>query len=132
MGALSLTTQFTNFYYLSGTSMWTPHKPQVKSFGKISLLDRLALVGLRSGIGGWNPVVGPGWNPVRGPPWNPVLDSVEVLLKMHSPKLNLPQRRRIYTPYIIIYMPHLLIIYLVPLDSQCSLSCSFFNSMVNL
>src|SRR6266496_4329187 len=97
--------------YNSCISMWTPHKPQVKSFRQNFFLDRLALVGLRSGIGGWNPVVEPGWNPVRGPPWNPVLDSVEVLLKMHSPKLNLPQRRRIYTPYIIIYLPHSLIIY---------------------
>src|SRR6266568_3537152 len=51
-----------------------PHTPWVKSVGKVSLFDRLALVGLRSGNGEWNPVgtrLGPGqepgWNPVRGP-----------------------------------------------------------------
>src|SRR6266568_2131975 len=108
MGPLSLTPQSTNFYYLSGIIQLLyiyVDTPQTAGqiFRQNFFLDRLALVGLRSGIGGWNPV--------RGPPWNSVLDSVEVLLKMRSPKLNLPQRRQIYTPHIIIYMPHLLIIY---------------------
>src|SRR6266568_511660 len=100
MGPLSLTPQSTNFYYLSGIIQLLylyADTPQTAGqiFRQNFFLGRLVLVGLRSGIG----------------QWNPVLDSVEVLLKMHSLKLNLPQRRQIYTPYIIIYMPRLLIIY---------------------
>src|SRR6266568_4161985 len=117
MGPLSLTPQSTNFYYLSGIIQLLyiyVDTPQTAGqiFRQNFFLDRLALVGLRSGIGEWNPVIEPGWDPVRSGarPWDPVLDSVEVLLKMHSPKLNLPQRRQIYTPYIISYLPHLLII----------------------
>ena len=90
--------------------MAPPHTPWVKSVGKVSLLDRLALVGLRSGNGEWNPVgtrLGPGqepgWNPVKspvgtrsgaqlGPGQEPVWNPVEVLLKMHSPKQTLPHR----------------------------------------
>src|SRR6266568_2717216 len=107
MGPLSLTPQSTNFYYFSGIIQLLyiyVATPQTAGqiFRQNFFLDSLALEGLRSGIGGWNPVVEPGWDPVRGPPWNPVLDLVEVLLKMHSPKLNLPQRRQIYPPYIII------------------------------
>src|SRR6266496_3140572 len=48
--------------------------PLVKSVGKVPSLDRLALVGLRSGKGEWNPVrtrlrpgQEPGWNLVRSP-----------------------------------------------------------------
>src|SRR6266568_4318880 len=138
MGALSLTTQFTNFHYLSGIIQLLyiyVDTPQTAGqiFRQNFFLDRLALVGLRSGIGGWIPVVEPGWDPVRGPPWNPVLDLVEVLLKMHSPKLNLPQRRRIYTPYIIIYMPHLLIIYwCLWTVNVLYLALSLFTSVVDL
>jgi len=62
----------TSYYTaLSLVRLWPPHKPLVKSFGKISSLDRLALVGLQSGIGEWNPVVEPGWDPVRGPAMGP-------------------------------------------------------------
>src|SRR6266568_7590530 len=114
MGPLSSTTQFDNFFILFRPAefwcLWVapPHTPWVKSVGKVSWLDRLALVGLRSGNGGMEP----GWNPVRTrsgarlepgqePGWDPVrspvgtrsgtrLNPVEVLLKMHSPKLNFP------------------------------------------